>query len=241
MTDSNAPQGRFASTRNRRSTGDFKMYLTAEPLSGSTRRPSLCLYYHSNMMVIEVRTNLPSDQEGRDHGLIRAELDPPMFMVFINAMEKVLQEPPTESLHRLRVFRPDFRKVNNGEPVLDSTVAFGKGADGVVYLSVLSSNKERPAIKFPFTYPKWYELWNDQRKPWDPGAFSQIFCKGYLDIWRQLMLQSMHDHYAPKEFKRPDQSGQGQSGQQPSSRGGNDMRTDKPTTDTWAGVDDLPF
>lgn len=221
------------STRNRRASGDYGMTLTADPLPGSTRRPSLCVYYHDNKICMEVRTNQPADMQGREYGLIRAEMHPPLFMVFLEAMKKVIDEPGHENLNRLRLFRPDFRKTNNGEPVLDTQVAFGKGTDGVIYLSVISSNKERPAIKFPFALDKWSELWSHQKQPFDPAEFSKLYAQGYLALWSNLMSQAMHSYYAPKEFKKPGQ---------PPSGNGNDMRTEsKPATDTWAGVDDLPF
>lgn len=237
MADYNSQSSNKYPPRNKRATGDFALYLKAEtPLPGAVRQPSLCVYYHGNNVVVEVRTNQPSDMEGRDRGLIRAELAPHLFMLWVEAMHEVLKAPPTEGMHRLKLLRPDFRKVNDGKPVLDCQIAFGKSSDGVINISVLSSNRERPAIKFPILpTSKQIILHDANNKPYEPGPLSQMLTRAYLSVWTDLMKLCMHDHYAPKEFKRP-------GSESSNSNSGSDMRTEqKPTADTWAGVDDLPF
>lgn len=253
MSEGNSYQNNNQPTRDRHAIGDFRLHLTAEPQQGGTKSPRLSIYYHRNKVSIEVRTNVPSDMNGREHGIIRAELDPQMFFVFMNMLQKAVDSPTgSERPERIRIKRPDFQKRNNGEPVLDSQLAFGKDQEGVVYMSVLSWNKERPAIRFPFTVDKMIELTKADGSPWSKAEASVVLAQGYLDLWGRLIPIYMYERFKPEEFKGGNNNGgnRGGGGGYNNNGGGNgggyssnnDMRSEPKNNNggDW-NMDDMPF
>jgi len=261
MSDGNNFQGN-GTPRDRHAIGDVRLHLTAEPQQGGTKSPRLSIYYHKNKVSIEVRTNVQSDMDGQERGIIRAEIDPHMFFLFLSVLRKTIDGPNGERPERIRIKRPDFQKRNNGEPVLESTIAVGKDADGVVYISVLSWKKDRPAIRFPFAIDKFIELVKADGSPWGKAEASVELARGYCNLWEQLIPQYMFNRYKQEEFKPRDGGGGynrggggggggynrgggnyggGQSNQGGGQGGGGDMRTEaKPAASDW-NDDDLPF
>jgi hypothetical protein len=116
MADGAAP---FQSTRDRHAMGDFREHLVVDPQPTATKSPRLSAYYHKNKFVIEIKTNVPADMNGRERGIVRAELDPHVFYTFIDAFEKLIQENKPSYAKRIRIKRPDFQKTNGGEPVTE--------------------------------------------------------------------------------------------------------------------------
>lgn len=246
MSDGNNFQGN-GTPRDRHAIGDVRLHLTAEPQAGGTKSPRLSIYYHKNKVSIEVRTNVPSDMDGQERGIIRAEIDPHVFFMFLSALRGAADGAPGERPERIRIKRPDFQKRNNGEPVLECTLVFGKDQEGVVYISVLSWKKDRPAIRFPFAIDKFIELVKADGSPWSKADASVELARGYCKLWEQLIPQYMFNRYKQEEFKPRNGGGGGGGGgyngggYNRQGGGGGDMRTDaKPPENDW-NTDDLPF
>jgi hypothetical protein len=230
MADGAAP---FQSTRDRHAMGDFREHLVVDPQPTATKSPRLSAYYHKNKFVIEIKTNVPADMNGRERGIVRAELDPHVFYTFIDAFEKLIQENKPSYAKRIRIKRPDFQKTNGGEPVTDAQLVFGRDKDGVAYIAVLPWNKERPAIQFIFHPGRWLEFVNNDGTPLTPAEVSTDLAIGRLREWSQLAAHYMYNRFVPEEFTPRG------AGNQPN--GGGDMRTEQKADPTQASWDNLPF
>ncbi len=231
MADGTAP---FQSTRDRHAIGDFREHLVVDPQPTATKSPRLCVYYHKNKFVIELKTNVPSDMNGRERGVIRAELDPHVFYTFIVSFEKLVQKNEPGVAKRIRIKRPDFQKTNGGEPVTESQLVFGRDKDGIAYVAVLSANKERPAIQFVFHPGRWLEFVNNDGTPMTPIEVSTDLVNGYLREWSQLATHYMYNRYVPEEFN-PRGTGNQSNG------ASNDMRSEPKADPTQVSWDNLPF
>lgn len=244
MSNDNNFQGN-APRRDRHAIGDFRVHLTADPQQGSTKQPRFSVHYHKNKIALEVRTNVPADMNRREHGIIRAELQPQVFFMFLGLLQKAVDGPVGERPERMVLKRPDFQKRNNGDPVVEARLAFGKTQEGVVFISVLSPDKERPAIQFKFLPDKFVEAVKGDGSPWGDAELSVALANGYLQMWRQLLPFYVYHRYEPEEFKGNGggngNNGGGNGGY--NNGGGNrDMRTEPRNQDNgqW-GTDDFPF
>lgn len=192
-------QNNGQSTRDRHAIGDYQSHLIGEPVAGATKPPRLSVYYHKNKFSIEVRTNLPND---RDNGIIRAELPPPVFYAFIEMVNRAISGENSDRPNSIRIKRPDFKKTNNGEPVVDAKLAVGKDKNGVVFMAVLSWNKERPAIMFPFGPGKMFDFIKPDGSPWSQQEVSEVVAAGYAKEWAALAPHYMYNRYVAEEFNR---------------------------------------
>lgn len=248
-------------TRDRHAIGDYRAHLLAEVQPGAEKQPRLSIHYHKNKLTLEVRTNVPSDMNGRERGIIRGEMDPHIFFSFLKAFHSLIKSPPTEKPMRLNLKRPDFQKNNGGEPVTECQVVFGRNNEGVVFMSLLSMNKERPRIMFPFHPGKWAEFIGTDGSPLSAAQASEFIALGYLEEWEEIVPHYVYDRYVAESFDKPGNGGGGGNYQraggnyqqrgggggggnyqqrQPASGGGEDMRTEarQPESNDW---DALPF
>lgn len=217
------------STRDRHALGDFRSHLVTEPLAGATKQPRLSLYYHRNKVVIEVRTNLPADMNGKDRGVIRAELEPHIFFSFLSLLQRVIHQPPAQRPESIRIKRPDFNKSNGGEPVTEATLVVGKTQDGIVYMSLLSYNKERPKIMFPFLPGKWVEFVGNDGQPKSKAEISEIFAAGLLREWESLVPHYLYNRYVAESYEKSDAK----------SGGNKDMRSEEKADKSFDWDDNL--
>lgn len=245
MADGNYNGGQQQSTRDYHAIGDFRQALTAPPQPTATKQPRLSVYFHKNKVFMDARTNVPADMNTQERGIIRCEMDPPIFFTFLAAFERVIvsKEPVAE---RIKILRPDYRKQNGGNPVLDTTVLFGRDKDGVVFLSLLSWNKERPMIKFPFHPGKFAEFVGRDGNPASDVDVSNDVAMGYLKQWQQLVPMYMFHRYVAEQFDRTQQRGgqngqQSENNQQNNQQSGGDMRTDARSSTTDQGWENIPF
>lgn len=247
MADGNFGGNNNQPTRDRHAIGHYASHLLAEVQPTATKQPRLSVYYHKNKLSIEVRTNVPADMNGRERGIIRAELEPPAFFTLLAALKRIIDNPNNDVRQSMKVKRPDFQKNNGGEPVMDCQVVYGKDKNGVVFISLLSANKERPRIMFPFHPGKWVEFVGQDGSPISDAELSLIYAEGKLTEWEEMAPKYMYDRFVQEEFgdKRGGGNQGGGGGQQYGQRqnyggGGGDMRTEsKPVeTETW---ENLPF
>lgn len=220
------------STRDYHALGDFREALVGEIQPTATKPPRLSVYFHKNKVVMEVRTNVPADQNTTERGVIRAELDPPTFFLFLTAFERVINSNERPVAERINLKRPDFRKTNGGQPVLDSKVVFGRDKDGIVFMSVVSWNKERPMIMFHFHPNRFVEYVNKDGTTANAVDVSVDYAKAKLAQWRQLVPIYMYHRYVAEQFNKPQQQSQSQ-----------DMRTEArvENNDQSSNWDNLPF
>ena len=244
MADGNYNGGGQQSTRDYHALGDFRKALTAPPQPTAVKQPRLSVHYHKNKIILEARTNVPADMNTTERGVIRAEMEDTTYFAFLAAFDRIIasREPGTE---RIRILRPDFRKVNNGNPVLDCTVVFGRDKDGIVFLSLLSWNKERPMIKFPFHPGRFSEFFNNDGTPMSDADLSDRVAAGYLRLWTNLVPHYVYNRYVAESYDKGNKNGGSGGGQSyngnrnDSQRSGGDMRTEsKPDTDdgNWDGI-----
>lgn len=177
---------------------EFRLRLLGDPLPNAKRPPTLGFKIAKNGVQIEVRTNIEND---KDYGRILAKPSISDFFSILSLLEKVATGPAGEKytigLKASRFISGQPSK----EPMLDTKVVVGKDNDGVIFMGVLSWEKERPVIKFPF------RPFNDNRNEttWtkgdgtalSPAEISSLYYAGWLRVLESVVPTLLINGYTP--------------------------------------------
>ena len=124
----------------------FMMFAPAPNAEG--RRSKLAWGIRDGNPRIVVYTNDPSDKEQR--GMIFARMDPTTFFAFLEEFEGVCRSP-NESRGWVECWTGEYQNDKpTGQKIKDSTLYYGKNAEGVVWLMVDSAIENRPKVRFVF-------------------------------------------------------------------------------------------
>lgn len=130
---------------------EFSMALVGAPVNGAPRPPRFSMGIYKNRPTLQVRTNDPNDNNGKDNGMIRAEPGIPDFYAMKNALQSLIADKtPRKIPVDLKAKRFGQGGQLSQDKLLAARVLFGRDERGVIFVSILSWNKDRPAIKFPF-------------------------------------------------------------------------------------------
>lgn len=193
-------QGQQGQPRPKRVTDHFGTKLYTKPINGSTRKPSLAFGLYKNMPVITVYTGLEGD---KDNGRIEVKLDVASMAALSGMVQKAIEN---KAENRIVLESADFTFISGKKsdaPKLQSKVAIGRDANGVVYIAVASWDNNRPNVKFPLLptgYRTFYQLSGEKMTD---GEVSDLMAAHWLKGMFALLTNLMTDHYvheAPKQF-----------------------------------------
>jgi hypothetical protein len=238
---------------------DLKLRLYAAPVNGAQKRPQFRVQIYENNPRFVVKTNVDND---KDHGKITAAMDLPIFFMVADILEKVIQGPND---NQLRVVNKKRKFINGESKILDDTyTVVGKDAAGVVWISILAYDKERPRIKFELLPNEYHTVIGPGGAPYDKGLMSQHFATGYLDTLKKIIHgvfvkdYKYVDYFAKKSDRKQGGGGGNQGGYQNRSQGNqgggggnyNRPQQSQPAAQTrgstsvdndWSADDDLPM
>jgi hypothetical protein len=181
--------------------------LTAKPINGSTRRPSLGVSVYKNEPHFIVYTNVEGD---KDKGKIEAKTDVTTFLSSIAALRKIIKGP---SDNRITIELKQFRFLGGGRksetPMLDTKIVVGKDTNGVVFIAVVSWDKDRPTIRFPFVPSNHSNFLNTQGEPLSEAEVSEMRAEAYCDLMTELVPSMLRTHYVEEPRKDPNANQQG--------------------------------
>ncbi len=205
MSYGNKPQ---YPTRSKTILDDNKLKLSADPVAGGTNRPTLSLYVANTPNQegaiaanprIDVYTNVPTD---KDRGLIRAAMDMPAFFHLMELMSLV-SNAATEAgtVYTIDNAKPDFRNGKRQEmPLLETRTIVGKDKEGRVYISILSTDTDRPKIRFHFGAGQYHRITRPQGTALTDAEVSMLAATAWVRQMTQLvpLVASNEYKYVPK-------------------------------------------
>lgn len=174
--------------------------------------------YGKNMFGVIVWTNDPADEKK----FISVNLPPTDFDRYLALLQQAIDYPETGD-HKgyMDVKEKKWIQAQNkfsDEPLLQGTIIVGK-KDGVVWQSVLSFDKERPKIRFPFGNTMYNELRKGTGEPMTDAEISVLGARAILNFLLGVKGPLAVANYKHKE-KTPDGGGQRQGGGSERSSGG---------------------
>lgn len=212
---------------------DYGTKLTAPPVDGGKRSPTLAVGYDNrkNRLEFVVYTNVEGDKDnGRIIGVINNLYD---LQAIAEAVETVHSQPADwKPRWEVKATRFVGGKPSDG-PILDNTVFVGKEEDGRIYIAVTSWDKSRPAIKFHFG-PQTGTRTATLMAGISVADQSRLYAAGWAKAIRAITNQLMVANYTPPP-PRDNQGGgqrwgnqQSQSSQQSDSSSSNFATNDLP-------------
>lgn len=206
---------------------DRKLRLSAPPPSGRGRRPVMFVTVVGGNPRINVYTEVENDKNG---GKIVAKKDALAFFHLLETLEHVIATPEA-SRWIMENKVPDEKEgggdggfQKKGPPVVDTKTVVGRDEHGVIYLSVISADKERPKIIFPFGNQYFHTLMrrDSPDQTLDNRTISEMAARAWLRLMRAAVSQILVDAAAKKgaeKAARKAAEGGGDSG-----GGGNNFR-----------------
>lgn len=199
MSENTQPLAR--APRKKHYMDDAKLRLSAEPVSGSQKRPSLTVTVINNNPRIDVYTNLEGDKA---NGVIHAKMDAPTFFIFLQQLEALLDDVP-KTQYFIKNKRPGE---NRGEQVVESTTVIGKDEEGKAYISIIAADGDRPKIKFYFGVSYFHQLSAGNGRKLTDAEVSVIAARAWVRMMGTIIGNVLTDNYVEPEA-RPRKEGGG--------------------------------
>lgn len=205
---------------------EFSMAINGPVLPGAQRAPRLTIGIYRNKPTISVKTNDPNDN-GRDNGRISAEPPIPDFFALKEALRRTIDnKSPHKYVINLKAKRFGAGGQLSQEKMLNVRILIGRGDDGVVYLSLIHWNKDRPMIRFnfaPSVNGREEIEWNDGTgAAMSPADASELYAGAWCTMIDTIVSHLMVTSYRPQEQRQG--GGNGGSGYRGNGGGGGGYR-----------------
>ena len=189
---------------------ETKFRLSADPVSGSKRRPSLAFSVVKNNPRIDVYTNVEGD---KNNGNIRAAMDGPVFFALLALINKAIEaEPNTRYVIQNKNQKWFGQGKKSDAPVNLSDTLAGKDAEGRIFISVIDKeDNSRPKIKFIFSSGYWHDLYHGNGTPFTEAEDSVLAATAFVEMLKGLIPVVAANEYEPPA-PRDQQGGQGNKG-----------------------------
>lgn len=161
-------------------------WMHADPVEGASKRPNLRFAVMGNVPRITVRTNQPNDL---NYGRIDFKTDLATFAAAMAYGQKLAngEDVPQE---RRFVYQDVFVAGKRlDKPMVISTLVIGREQDsGRIYIAVLSSQQQRPRIRFFFGPSQFHNILNGDGSQLTPKEMSEAYALGFLKGAYDLVL-----------------------------------------------------
>lgn len=196
-------------------------WMFADPVEGSTKRPSIRVGVYGNVPRITVKTNVQGDL---NHGKIDFNMDLATFSVGMAYLQDLVEGkdvPPELKLE----YQDDFVAGKKLDKIITiATWVIGKASDGRIYMAVISSQTQRPRIRFFFGPTKYHKLSNGDGSAVGVDKMSAAYARGFARSSEQLvyiLLGGPSFDPNAKNVANPANFNGGQGGGNNYNRGGN--------------------
>jgi hypothetical protein len=219
-----------------------KLSLSVKCPGDDSKWSNLVWGLYANNPRITVYTGDPKDTgESNGYGKISGNVDVPNFFMLIHGIREMIKVPVTAPVDE-RKFRLECKNFifpggkRSEQPVVVSEIYVGKDDNGLLWISVASTTKGRPRIKFPFLpQSRFHRYVHGDGSEFPIAKVSEWCAAAYADILTELMPTMLADNY---EAPKPKDNGGGRPNNYNggrSSGGGNNSQDD------IGGDTDLPF
>lgn len=171
-------------------------WMHAEPVEGATKRPNLRFNVIGNVPRIVVRTNLPNDL---NYGRIDFKTDLATFATAMAYGQRLAKGDDVPQERRF-VYQDNFvaGKRLDKAMVLSTLVIGREQESGRIYIAVLSSQQQRPRIRFFFGPSQFHDILNGDGSPITPKEMSEAYAEGFLmaayDLVKQLLVTTFDEN-----------------------------------------------
>lgn len=198
-------------------------WMYADPVEGATKRPNLRFDVIRNVPRITVRTNVPNDL---NYGRIEFNTDLATFAAAMAYGQRLArgEDVPQEQRY---VYQDDFVAGKRLDNVMTlSTLIIGREKDsGRIYIAVISSQQQRPRIRFFFGPSKYHNILNGDGSPLSPKDLSESYALGFLESAYSLVKTLLVTGFDPEARNVANPAAIQQQGQ---NRGGNNNYQNRP-------------
>lgn len=195
-------------------------WLYAQPVQGSSKRPSIRFNVRGNVPTVVVKTGVDGDE---NHGKIDFRTDLATFAAAIHYAKQLANNVPDVPQKRIFIYQDDFvaGKRLDKQMVL-SKWEIGRAQDGRIYMAVLSTKASRPRIPFYFGPSKYHSIQNGDGSEITPKEMSEAYAIGFLApaeaIVYNLMVAQFDEN--AKNVANPANFGGGNGGYNKGGNGG---------------------
>lgn len=171
-------------------------WLHAEPCEGATKRPNLRFTVIGNVPRITVRTNVPNDLQ---YGRIDFKTDLATFAAAMTYGQKLANGDDVPDERRF-VYQDNFVAGKRlDKPMTLSTLVIGREqSSGRIYIAVLSSQQQRPRIRFFFGPSQFHNILNGDGTPLSPKDMSEAYAQGFLnaayDVIKHMLVTEFDEN-----------------------------------------------
>lgn len=197
--------------RPKNALDEFKLRLTAPKLENGDRPPMLAISVVGNHPRINVFTNVPSD---KNRGIIRAAMDTPMMYVLIDLLYEMVDAEP-ETKKYIDNYTRNRGEDGKNKTECESRTVVGKDKNGIVYLSVISTDESRPRVKFNFQNSYYHPVHDGQGNQLEKADMSRRMARAYANMLSNLVANVLDTNY-----QQPQQQGGFGGGNRGGNRGG---------------------
>lgn len=196
-------------------------WLYAQPVQGSSKRPSIRFNVRGNVPTVVVKTGVEGDE---NHGKIDFRMDLATFAAAMHYAKQLVNEVPNVPQKRVFIYQDDFLAGKKMDKVIAlSKWEIGRGTDGRVYMAVLSTKSSRPRIPFYFGPSKYHAIQNGDGSDITPKEMSEAYAMGFLVPAEAVVYNLMVSQFDPnaKNVANPANFGGGGGNGGNYNRGGN--------------------
>lgn len=186
-------------------------WLYAEVPEGSTKRPNMRFGVFGNVPRITVNTNVKDDL---NKGKIEWNTDLPTFMLVVSYIDRLAKNEPNLPQRREFIYQNDYvagKNLGKVVPLTRLVVGREKETDRI-YIAAISTQTQRPRIKFYFGPSKYHDILNEEGQRVSPREMSELYAIGFADAARLMTTMIIVNDFDPnaKNVANPANMGGGQ-------------------------------
>lgn len=201
------------------------------------KKAQLVFGIHANNPRVTVYTGDPSEasNDKAGYGKIQANLDAPIFETFIGMIEHAATVREEWSAKIENKNYTWYSGKRSDKPVLLSELWVGRSKDGLVWVSVISADQNRPKLRFYFTPSEFHHFVKRTGEPFAKDEVNNLYALGYARLLRGVSQQVLVNHYVDETPKDNGNNGNNNFRQNP-------RNTEKSKDAGFSsGGDDLPW
>lgn len=192
---------KFGKPREKNALDMRKLKLSADSTAAG-KKAQLVFGIHANNPRVTVYTGDPEDSsEKNGYGKIQANLDAPIFETFIGMIEHAASLKEEWSAKIENKNYTWYSGKRSDKPVLISELWVGRTKDGLVWISVIAADPNRPKLRFYFTPSEFHNFVKRSGEPFAKDEINNLYAMGYARLLRGVSQQVLVNNYVDEAIK----------------------------------------